>query len=106
MSLHIRIEGDGSSRVVRLSGECDMASAPELHETLKALGPPDVLRVTLDLSHLDFLDSTGLGVCVSALKRLRTAGGDLELAGVPPSIRRILAVTGLDKIVPTTDRRP
>jgi anti-sigma B factor antagonist len=56
-------------------------------------------RVIVDLSGVGFMDSTGLSVLVSALKRLRSAGGALSLVVTDYDIERLLEITGLDGIV-------
>lgn len=100
MDLRIRVEGEGTHRVVHLTGECDLASAPQLRETLRPLAPPDVTSLVLDLAELDFLDSTGLGVLLGSLRRLREQDGELKIAGARGQPRQLLAVTGLDRILP------
>jgi anti-sigma B factor antagonist len=58
--------------------------------------------VIVDLSDVPFMDSSGLGVIVGCLKRLRESGGDLALVtmpGSPPS--KLLSLTGLDRAIPT-----
>lgn len=106
MLLRIEVTGDGPRRVVRLRGECDIASAPALQEALQPLRGPDVTDVVVDTSDLDFLDSTGLGVLIGALKRLRETGGELRIAGASGAVLRVLEVTGLDKVIPLTDVVP
>lgn len=99
MQLRIQITGEGPRRTVRLGGECDIASAPELREALVELHEQDVREVVLDLSALDFLDSSGIGVIVSALKRLRESGGDLRVTGAQGPVRKVLELTGLDRVL-------
>lgn len=94
------VDERGSTRVVRLEGECDMATAPQLQETLQQFRPPAVDQVILDLSDLTFLDSSGIGVIVAALKRLREADGELKIAGASGPVLRVLEITGLDGIIP------
>jgi anti-sigma B factor antagonist len=54
-------------------------------------------RVILDLGELDFIDSTGLGALVAALKRFQDVGGDVTLADLRPRVAKLLELTGLDK---------
>ena len=98
--LTVKVEEQGASRVVRLSGECDIASAPQLQEALKSMRGPDITEVIVDATELDFMDSTGLGVVMGALKRLKESGGTLKIAGARGPVRRVLEVTGLDRVIP------
>ncbi len=56
------------------------------------------MLVVLDMSAVEFCDSTGMNVLLSALKRLRERGGTLEVAAPRPAVRKILQVTGLDSV--------
>ena len=60
----------------------------------------------LDLSGVDFVDSIGLGVIVSALKRVRGRGGDLVVAGAVPRVRSLFELTRLDEIIELHDTVP
>lgn len=106
MDLTIAIAENGTNRTVRLDGTCDLATAPELRQALQPLVPPDVKEVTLDLSALEFIDSTGLGVILGAMRRLREGGGTLRIAGASGTVRRVLEITDLDKVIPLVDAEP
>lgn len=97
--LDIRIEEDGSERVVHLEGTCDLATVPALRQVLMPLGPPEVKRLVMDVSKLEFCDSTGLGTMLGALRRMREGGGDFAIAGAQGSVMRLLEITGLDGVV-------
>jgi len=56
--------------------------------------------LVLDLTAVDRMDSTGLGVLVGALKRLRAGNGQLRLAAAHGDVARLLHATGLDKVLP------
>jgi len=98
--LDITIHGEGAERTVHLEGTCDLASAPQLREKLAELRPPTVRSLVIDVSGLDFVDSTGLGLLLGAMRRLREAGGSLALAGATGSVLRVLEITDLDKVFP------
>jgi len=86
--------------VVSVYGEVDVATSPDLRERLIELINEGRHRLVLDLEGVDFLDSTGLGTIIGALKRARTHGGDLRLVCTETRITRLFEITGLDKAVP------
>jgi anti-sigma B factor antagonist len=99
------VELDVSSRfhddhtIVTIAGEIDLYTAPRLHSELAALlteGMP--ARVVIDMSGVEFCDSTGMNVLLSCLRRARERGGELEIADPKPAVRKILQVTGLDSV--------
>ena len=82
----------------------DAFNAPELRGRLDDLLAGGVTRFVLDLSDVPFLDSAGMAVLVSLLKRARTAGGEVKLV-MPKSdaAQRILRLTRFDKVFPLAD---
>jgi anti-sigma B factor antagonist len=106
VDLTISVNENGSARIVRLEGSCDLATAPQLRQTLHELTPPGVEDVVLDVSDLEFIDSTGLGVVLGAMRRLREGGGSLSIAGAQGIVRRVLEITDLDKVIPMIDAAP
>ncbi|HLM65510.1 MAG TPA: STAS domain-containing protein [Acidimicrobiales bacterium] len=100
MELRTEVSEIAGWTVVSIFGELDVATAPALREKLIALVGDGSTQVVLDLEGVDFLDSTGLGTIISALKRVRTHGGDMRLVCTQGRIRRLFEITGLDKAVP------
>ena len=92
-------ERDGWA-VLAVTGEVDVATAPRLREQLVALVTEGRHRIAVDLEGVDFLDSTGLGVLVGALKRVRTHEGELALVCTQPRILKVFEITGLTKVFP------
>ena len=60
-------------------------------------------RVVIDMSGVEFCDSTGMNVLLSCLRRVRERGGELEIASPKPAVRKILQVTGLDSVFTLVD---
>ncbi len=89
--------------VVRVAGRLDADTCHLLREHLSALAQRDIRRVTLDMSLVSFLDSSGLSVLVSGLKSLRQVGGGLNLAATRSQARTALRLTLLDTILPIFD---
>jgi anti-sigma B factor antagonist len=88
--------------VLRLTGELDVATAPRLREEIDSLTERCVWTVSVDMSSLSFIDSSGMAALVAALKRLRAGGGELTLHSPNLSAMKVLAITGLDKLFPIT----
>ena len=79
-----------------VEGELDLAVAPWLRDQLDALYVGGADSIVVDLSTATFLDSTALGVLVSALNRSRERGGTVHLIVQEPQILRVLTITGLE----------
>jgi anti-sigma B factor antagonist len=88
---------DGDTTVA-VTGEVDLYTAPRLREQLDEAIESGSQRLIVDLSELDFIDSTGLGVLVGALKRARQGGGELTLRSPTRSTYKILEIAGLTKL--------
>ena len=84
--------------VVTLSGEVDIAAAPPLREALIAAAGDGTSDVIVDFAGVEFIDSTGLGVLVGALKRARLAGREFVLCGLSTTTTKVLEVTSLTKV--------
>lgn len=89
--------------VLSVHGEVDVYTAPRLREKLVELVSEGKRRIVVDLEDVDFLDSTGLGVLVGGLKRLRSHDGDLILVCTQQRILKVFEITGLTKVFPIHD---
>ena len=98
LSLSTRTEGDRT--VVVVGGEIDVYTAPKLREQLIELVSDGSYHIVVDLEKVDFLDSTGLGVLVGGLKRVRNHDGSLQLVCTQEKILKIFRITGLTKVFP------
>ncbi len=92
--------------LVEVAGELDLQSAPQLRADLaRAIENHAPPRIIVDLGGVSFLDSTGVGVLVGALKRAREAGGALHFCGAQTRVRRVFEITGLIGALPLYDTR-
>jgi anti-sigma B factor antagonist len=84
--------------VLNVRGEIDVSTSPNFQEALAELisRPPRLWMV--NMADVSFIDSTGLGVLVGAVRDMRAAGGDLRLVVTQPQILKLLELTGLDKV--------
>ncbi|MFC0627629.1 STAS domain-containing protein [Kribbella deserti] len=98
MDLSLTTRTEGERTVVEVGGEIDVYTAPKLRETLVSLVDAGNHHLVLDLEKVEFLDSTGLGVLVGGLKRVRTNDGSLALVCTQERLLKIFRITGLDKV--------
>jgi anti-sigma B factor antagonist len=101
LALATREEGDRT--VVQVTGEVDVYTAPKLREQLVSLVDAGRYDIVVDMDGVEFLDSTGLGVLVGGLKRVRTHDGSLRLVCSQERILKIFRITGLTKVFPIYD---
>ena len=88
---------DGAA-TVRVDGDLDCYTAPQLRSAFLALVEEGTREVTLDVGGTQFMDSTGLSVLVGGLKRLRENGGNLVLKAPSAATLRLFEVTGLSGV--------
>jgi anti-sigma B factor antagonist len=100
--LAVDVAGGDGRYEVHLRGELDMSTAGQLREELQRLAADEAPKVTVDLSGLAFVDSTGLSVLITGLKRFRQQGGDMTLRSPTAGTRRVLEITGLTEVFSIT----
>ena len=90
--------------VIAISGRMALGGETErLDAAVKGLLEQNVKKFVLDITTLDYADSSGIGMLVCCLTNVKKAGGDLKLVGANPRIKRILNMTGVDSILSTYD---
>lgn len=99
MDLTFANRTEGGWTVLEVGGELDLHTCGSLQDQLRELGGTDA-RVAVDMAQVGFMDSSGLGVLVAAMKEVREQGGELALVGVAGSPLKVLSITGLDKVIP------
>jgi anti-sigma B factor antagonist len=98
MDVSVHSFEEGGRTVVQVGGEIDVYTAPVLRERLAALHESGQHDLVVDLRAVRFMDSTGLGVLVGVLKRVRLAGGSLSLVIDSERILKVFRITALTQI--------
>jgi anti-sigma B factor antagonist len=94
---------DETTALVAVRGSVDLTTAPDLRNRLAEVIDDGARCVIVDLTGTDFLDSTGLGALVAALKRLRMKDGEIRVVCTSGHVRKVFEITSLDRVFPMHD---
>jgi anti-sigma B factor antagonist len=100
MELSLSTRETAGTVVLDVGGEIDVYTSPKLRERLVGLVRDGATSIVVNLDEVEFIDSTGLGVLVGALKRLRARGGSMSLVCSADGLLRVFTITGLEKVFP------
>ena len=98
MNLTLTTREVGERTVVAVGGEIDVYTAPKLRDRITELVADGVYHLVIDMEQVEFLDSTGLGVLVGGLKKVRAHDGSMELICSQDRLLKIFRITGLAKV--------
>ena len=98
MDLTLATREVGDRTIVLVGGEIDVYTAPRLRDTITELVAAGRYDLVIDMTGVEFLDSTGLGVLVGGLKKVRAQDGSLELVCNQERLLKIFRITGLAKV--------
>jgi anti-sigma B factor antagonist len=93
-----QLDGKQPVSVVDLNGEIDVYTSPKVKDTISELIDKGHYSLIINLENVRYIDSTGLGVLIGGLKRVREHSGTVHLVCTNPQIRKIFDITGLAKI--------
>ncbi|WP_455355729.1 STAS domain-containing protein [Streptomyces sp. SYSU K217416] len=99
LNIEVRIPDDGTA-VLTVGGELDLDTATLLHTHLANQIHHGRHHLVLDLSALDFMDSSGLNVVIKAARETRQNDGNLHIAAPTPAVHRLLEITGMSAATP------
>jgi anti-sigma B factor antagonist len=103
VDLSLSTRAERGRTVVEVTGEIDVYTAPKLREQLAELVDSGRHDIVVDMLGVEFLDSTGLGVLVGGLKRVKQHDGSMNLVCTQERILKIFRITGLTKVFPIHD---
>jgi anti-sigma B factor antagonist len=90
---------EGEAVVLQLDGRLNMVAAPKVRGAVDRLVEVGDARIVVDLSRTEFMDSSGLGALIGALRSARQAGGDLRIACVGEQVATVLSLTNLARVL-------
>jgi len=96
MELRVRRQ-EGGVAVVDVEGEVDLHGTPRLRDALTELARSANAKVVVNLARVNYIDSSGLGVLVGAMKEAGKSGGKLVLAGLNREVRTVFDLTRLSR---------
>ncbi len=98
MNIEQKFNDSSNAWEIKLNGEIDIYNAPDLKESLTELIEERQGDIIIDCEDLKYIDSTGLGVLISILKKVKEYDGVIKIVNLKPYINKIFNITGLDKI--------
>ena len=98
MDLSLTTRKGGGATIVAVAGEIDVYTAPRLRDQITDLVSDGVYDLIIDMEGVEFLDSTGLGVLVGGLKKVRAHNGTMQLICTQERLLKIFRITGLAKV--------
>ncbi|MCI6736772.1 MAG: STAS domain-containing protein [Intestinibacter sp.] len=100
MSIDVNLKNDIDTDFwdVYVIGELDVSTADQFKEYLYKLIDKEIRSIRFDLSNLDYIDSTGLGVMIGVLKRIKVQNKEIYIESPKDNVKKIFSITGLDKI--------
>lgn len=103
----VRTHREGSTQVVRITGEVDLSNARDVIDAVGHAVPEDVTQIVLDLTDTTYVDSAAIATLFRLSERLRDRRQDLRLV-VPKTspIRAVIELTRLSHVIPVDDATP
>jgi anti-sigma B factor antagonist len=97
--MELVVEANGSHSVLVATGEIDLSTSAQVDSAVIAALESQASHLTLDLTRVTFLDSSGLGVIVKALKRSRESGTTFDVVASNERVLKVFTITGLDSVI-------
>jgi len=98
-ALTITVESVDDVPVIRAAGELDLATVPEMRSVVAEVTDRQPRALIFDFQQIAYMDSSGLGILVSAKKRLGSYRGEVIVITAQPSVLKALSLSGLDQII-------
>ena len=98
--MEVGFKNSDNALVIKIRGEIDSRSATRLRQKIDIeYDCANVRNMVFDLSEVDFMDSSGIGLIIGRYKRVSALGGVIKIKGANKTVRRIIELSGLERIV-------
>jgi anti-sigma B factor antagonist len=101
--LDIEVSAEGADALVTVRGEIDLATQADFRAVLSDLVVSGQVNLSIDLSGVEFIDSTGLGALIGARRRVHAFNGSLRLIAPSDPVMKVFTVTGLNRVFDIVD---
>ena len=99
--MDFKFRQDRHNLIVRLTGELDHHNAANLRQAIdRRLRDREIQNLVLNLEHVSFMDSSGVGVILGRYRQVADRGGKMALCRIPAGILKVLEISGISKIIP------
>ena len=100
MSISVSLYAEESILYVNLSGELDHHTADQLRSRLNnVMSTTEIRHIVFNLRHLDFMDSSGIGIILGRYNQLKAINGRVMVIGMKPLVRKVFQLSGLSQII-------
>lgn len=96
--MQLNLDEKGGITVVRINGDIDINTSPEVKQTFERLVKDKTASVVINLDDVGYVDSSGLATLVEILKKLRSSGGKLKLSNLSAKVLGLFEITKLNKL--------
>lgn len=100
MDLNITTERDGDVCLISVQGEIDVYTSSTLKDAIISAIEQGCINLIVDIDAVGFIDSSGLGVLVSGLRRVKENSGSMRIVCTKENVLKIFRITGLDRVFP------
>jgi len=104
MSITVSLYVENQVLFVNLSGELDHHTSDQLRNRLNAvMGESQVKHIIFNLKHLEFMDSSGIGIILGRYNHIKTINGSVMVIGMKPLVKKVFELSGLSHIIKVID---
>ena len=100
MSISVSLYVENQVLFVNLNGELDHHTSGQLRNRLNTvMGESEIKHIVFNLKHLDFMDSSGIGIILGRYNQIKLVNGSVMVIGMKPLVKKVFELSGLARII-------